>query len=309
MNLRDVTYVLKVAELKHFGKAAEQCFVSQPTLSGQIKKLEQELGVKLFERNNRFVELTNVGKEVVQHCRLMLEQAAAIKQVAQSYQEPMAGSLKLGVIPTVSPYLMPRVITPLKQRYPQNTLVLSEEFTGVLLQRLRHHEIDAAIIATEVDSNEFYSIPLFKEPFWLAYPRNHSISKVKSIEVCHLIDANLLLLAEGHCLAQQAMDLCRYSREGQGDMTDLRASSLETLLQMVAAGYGLTLIPALARTGYWAKNANITICQLELNKAYRNVVIVYRKSYPQVSALNNLAELIKANLPEDVEVLYKEENQ
>ena len=165
MNLRDVTYILKVAELKHFGKAAEHCFVSQPTLSGQIKKLEQELGIDIFERNNRSVEVTDVGAKVVHHCRLLQEQAHAIKQVAMSYQDPMTGSLKLGVIPTISPYLMPRILSPLKLKYPQNTLVLSEEYTDVLLQRLSAHEIDAAIVATEIDSNEFYSIPLYKEPF------------------------------------------------------------------------------------------------------------------------------------------------
>lgn len=302
MNLRDISYVLKVAELKHFGKAAQACFVSQPTLSGQIKKLEQELGVEIFERNNRIVELTSVGKEVVQHGLLMLEQADAIKNLALSYQDPMAGSLKLGVIPTVSPYMMPRILAPLKKRYPQNTLVLSEEFTDVLLQRLRLHEIDAAIIATQVDNNEFCTIPIFKEPFWLAYPSDHSISKVKSIEICHLLDANLLLLAEGHCLAQQTIDLCGQSRVGRSDMADLRASSLETLLQLVAAGYGSTLIPALARTGSWLKNKNISICQLDLNVAYRNVAIVYRKSYPRVRAIHNLVELIKMNLPEDVEL-------
>lgn len=303
MNLRDINYVLKVAELKHFGKAAEKCFVSQPTLSGQIKKLERELGVELFERNNRFVELTTVGKKVLQHCRLMLEQADAIKQLALSYQDPMAGSLKLGVIPTISPYLMPRILSPFKQGYPKSRLVLSEEMTDVLLQRLSQHEIDAAIVATQVNNNEFYSIPLFKEPFWFAYPSDHPISKIDSIELCHLSEANLLLLSEGHCLAQQAMDLCHHSRTEQGDMADLRAASLETLLQMVSAGYGTTLIPALARKGHWSEDPNITIRQLEVNMAYRNVAIVYRKSYPQVRALHNLAEVIRTNVPEDVQLI------
>ncbi|HEY5738764.1 MAG TPA: LysR family transcriptional regulator, partial [Gammaproteobacteria bacterium] len=168
MNLRDLKYIVAVADSGHFGRAARHCFVSQPTLSGQIKKLEAELGVMIFERTNRRVAVTPTGEEILRHARLMIEQSDAITQIARARQDPLAGPLRIGAIPTLSPYLMPLILLPLKKRHPQMKLVLSEETTETLLQRLAHHEIDAALLATAEDESDLDRIELFDEPFWIA---------------------------------------------------------------------------------------------------------------------------------------------
>lgn len=201
MNLRDLQYIIAVAETKHFGKAAARCFVSQPTLSGQIKKLEEELGVIIFERTNRSVEITPIGNAILEHARLIIEQADVIQQLAQAQQDPLAGPLRIGAIPTLSPYLMPLILMPLKKQHPQLKLVLSEELTDSLLERLRNHEIDAALLATPVEEHDLETIALFDEPFWLAHPREHEFYNKDEISREDLENTELLLLSEGHCLA------------------------------------------------------------------------------------------------------------
>jgi len=301
MNLRDLRYVLAVAETRHFGKAAERCFVSQPTLSGQIKKLEAELGVTLFERTKRSVEVTPIGREVLVHARNMVEQADAIVQLARSHQDPLEGPLRIGAIPTLSPYLMPLILVPLKQRYPQMRLVLSEELTDILLGRLSRHEIDAALIATPVDPGEFESMPLFEEPFWLAHPVDHRLYEVEDITLDDVDKRELLLLSEGHCLAGQVMELCRmHDRLEQGEGADLHAASLETLLQLVGAGFGLTLVPALAVRGSWLTDSGIIARPLAQDDARRRVSLVFRKSFPRRAALDAFAGVILDRLPNTV---------
>ncbi|MFP3873797.1 MAG: LysR substrate-binding domain-containing protein [Thiohalophilus sp.] len=301
MNLRDLQYILAVAETRHFGKAAGRCFVSQPTLSGQIKKLEDQLGVVIFERTNRSVEVTPIGEAILQHARLMMEQMNAIEQLAQAHQDPLAGPLRLGAIPTISPYLMPLILVPLKQQYPQLRLILSEEVTDTLIRRLQQHEIDAALLATPVDEPELEVMPLFDEPFWLAHPRDHAFYNKETITREDLENTELLLLAEGHCLARQAMEVCRLKeRSERGEMADLRAASLETLLQLVGAGFGSTLVPALAMRGSWTTGSGIVTRELDLPDAYRRVSLVYRTSYPRMEALNTLARVILEQLPNTV---------
>ena len=168
MNLRDLKYIIAVAETRHFGKAAERCFVSQPTLSGQIKKLEDELGVAIFERTQRSVQVTPVGETILEHARQIMEQAEIIEQLAEAQQDPLAGPLRVGAIPTLSPYLMPLILAPLKKQLPQMQLILSEELTDTLLARLHDHEIDAALLATPVEDTDLETLPLFHEPFWVA---------------------------------------------------------------------------------------------------------------------------------------------
>lgn len=310
MNLRDLKYIIAVAETRHFGKAAEQCFVSQPTLSGQIKKLEEELGVAIFERTNRSVEITPIGEEIVAHARQIIEQADVIQQLARAHQDPLAGPLRIGAIPTLSPYLMPLILVPLKQQHPQMKLVLSEEMTDTLLARLHHHEIDAALLATPVDTHEFNVIPLFDEPFWLAYPREHPFYYKDEITRRDLDDTELLLLSEGHCLAKQAMEVCHLKeRKEQGEMADLRASSLETLLQLVSAGFGLTLVPALAMRGSWTTDTGIVARKLEFKDAYRRVSLVFRKSFPRQKAMDVFASVILANLPNTVKRLDRKKKR
>ncbi|MCU7850944.1 MAG: LysR family transcriptional regulator [Candidatus Thiodiazotropha sp. (ex Monitilora ramsayi)] len=304
MNLRDLKYLIAVAETEHFGHAAARCYVSQPTLSGQIKKLEQELGVILFERTNRSVSITPVGTEIVKHAKLILEQADVIKQLAQAQRDPLAGALRVGAIPTVSPYLIPLILLPLKKRYPQMRLVLSEEITDMLTQRLLAHQIDVAILATEVKEPELEVMPLFEEPFWLAHPRDHEIYHKEEITRRDLSRINLLLLADGHCLTHQVMDVCRLRESAMDDeMADLRAASLETLLQLVGAGFGCTLVPALAIQGAWTTDSGIIARKLPLKDAFRRVQFVYRKTFPRKQALLALAEVIRSQLPNTVRAL------
>ncbi len=301
MNLRDLKYIIAVAESRHFGKAAERCFVSQPTLSGQIKKLEDELGIAIFERTNRSVEITPVGEEIVAHARQMMEQADAIEQLARAHQDPLAGPLRIGAIPTLSPYIMPLILAPLKKKLPQMKLTLSEELTDTLLDRLRNHEIDAALLATPAEEPGLETLPLFDEPFWVAYSRNHAFYEKERIRLRDLSNENLLLLAEGHCLADQAMDICHMEqRQTHGEMADLRASSLETLIQLVGAGYGITLVPALAMRGSWTTGSGVVAQPLAIATASRRVALVFRHSFPRRAALQAFAGIVLDNLPNTV---------
>ena len=304
MNLRDLRYLVTLADIRHFGQAARHCCVSQPTLSGQVKKLEEDLGVTLFERTRRSVETTSAGDAIVKQARQVLEQADALRQLARSCQDPLAGPLRMGAIPTLSPYLMPLILKPLNKQYPQTTLVLSEELTDVLMARLVKHEIDAALLATPVENPDLESIPLFDEPFWLVHPRGHTLSDKKVIKQRDLERSDLLLLSEGHCLAEQAMAVCHlHARGSQGDMADLRAASLETLLQMVGAGFGCTLLPALALKTATARDRSIITRQLKLPDTYRRVSLVYRRTYPRREMLEAFAGVVLENLPESVHPL------
>jgi LysR family hydrogen peroxide-inducible transcriptional activator len=289
-----------LAETRHFGQAAARSFVSQPTLSGQIKKLEDELGVALFERTKKHVALTPLGEALLPHARRAVEEAEALTQLARASHDPLAGPLRLGAIPTLSPYLMPLVLAPLKRKHPQLRLVLTEELTERLLERLRHHELDAVLIATPVNDAEFATRTLFDEPFWLAIPRKHPLYTKDTIERRDLDRLDLLLLAEGHCLAKQAMEVCHLRERAQsGEQADLRAASLDTLLQLVGAGMGATLLPALALR---SAGAGVVTRQLEVPDAYRRVSLVWRRSFPRVAAVEALAEVILANLPNTVRV-------
>jgi LysR family hydrogen peroxide-inducible transcriptional activator len=301
VNLRDLQYLIAVAETRHFGRAAQRCFVSQPTLSGQIKKLEEFLGVMLFERTNRSVTITPAGENILAHARKIMEQADAIEQLARSYQDPLAGPLRLGAIPTISPYLMPLILKPLQKQVAQMRLVLSEEKTDTLLARLHNHEIDAALLATAHPETDFKSVPLYREPFWLAFPRDHAFYTYDHIGREDLENTQLLLLSEGHCFADQVMDVCNIQERGLvGDMSNLRAASLETLLQLVSAGYGSTLVPALALGGSWASGSGIVTIRPDMPDAWRRVSLYYRPSFPRPQALTKLIEVIKASLPNTV---------
>lgn len=310
MNIRDLHYIIALADTLHFGDAARLCHVSQPTLSGQIKKLESELDVVLFERSNRSVAITPVGQQMLVHARLIVEQANTIIQLAKAQQDPVAGPLRVGAIPTLSPYLMPLILIPLIQQLPQLKLILSEELTEHLVQRLLRHEIDAALLATDIDEPDLVSIPLFDEPFWVAYAHDHAFYAREKIGLRDLENENVLLLADGHCLAQQAMHVCHISeRAQQGDMADLRAASLETLIQLVGAGFGVTLVPALAMQGSWTSGSGVVAQRLRAKDAKRRVCLVHRRSFPRQAALTALSNIILSNLPNTVSKLSRRSNK
>ncbi|RZA31132.1 MAG: LysR family transcriptional regulator, partial [Lysobacteraceae bacterium] len=244
MNLRDLKYLLALADHKHFGRAAAACFVSQPTLSTQIKKLEEELGVSLVERAPRKVMLTPAGLAAAERARRIVAEVEQMKEAARRSQDPEAGSVRLGLFPTLGPYLLPHVIPRIRARFPNLELLLVEEKSDVLLSRLHDGKLDAALLALPVHDEQLHSQFLFEEPFVLAVPEHHPLAARGSLGLSELNDQKLLLLEDGHCLREQALEVCRLS--GANEKSEFRATSLETLRQMVAANGGITLLPILA---------------------------------------------------------------
>ncbi len=301
MNLRDLRYLVAVAEQRHFGRAAKLCHVSQPTLSAQLKKLEGRLGVTLLERTNKSVTVTPLGEAVVQRARAALEQADAILEIAKAGRDPMAGPLILGVIPTLGPYLLPWILAPIGRRFPALELVLREDLTDHLLDQLRAHEIDAALMALPVADPDLAALPLFDEPFWVAFPPGHRFAGRARIADKDLLAEDLLLLAEGHCLRDQALSVCGLSEVAPaGRVGNLQATSLETLRQMVAAGYGCTLLPALALQAPRTRRSPVDAKPMRAAAASRRIAIVHRRSFPRVGCLEQLAAYIREKLPDSV---------
>lgn len=241
MNLRDYTYLVAVADQRHFGKAAEQCHVSQPALSMQLQKLEETLGVQLLERGHKQVRVTPAGDAVVKRARQLLLMAEEIKQTAALFHDPLSGDFRLGAFPTLAPYYLPKIVPGLHAALPKLNLLLVEEKTQRLVELLKSGELDAAFIALPIDDKELHAAPLFEDSFYLAVRKSHPFAKKKSITARDLRDERLLLLEEGHCLRTHALEAC--SVIGRNEYKEFRATSLETLLQMVGMGMGVTLVP------------------------------------------------------------------
>ena len=289
MNLQELRYFVAVAERRHFGRAAEACNVSQPTLSSQIKKLEDELGVRLFERTNKRVDLTPVGTQILAHARRALAEAGQMGTVAQAARDPLVGPLKLGVIPTLAPYLMPLILKPLKQAYPGLTLELWEDHTRWLIDGLRNHRLDAALLATPPDAPEITELMLFKEPLLAALPLNHRLAKAAKVDEEALAD-ELLVLADGNCLASQALEACGAGRARAGLAASMQASTLETLVNLVAAGYGATLLPALAADSF--RKREVVLRPLTGGSS-RTIRLASRPGFPRPQALRALEKVIR----------------
>ena len=290
MNLRDLRYLIALAELRHFGKAAEACFVSQPTLSTQIRKLEEELGVVLVERAPRKLMLTAAGQDVVLRARRIVAEVEQMKESARRSRDPEAGSLRLGVFPTLGPYLLPHVVPQLRERFPQLELLLIEEKSDVLLARLREGKLDATLLALPLHDDQLHAEWLFDEPFVLAAPRQHALASRTSLAMAELSDETLLLLEDGHCLREQALDVCRLT--GAQERTGFRATSLETLRQMVAAGVGVTLLPALSVHAPIVQPANIRLVPFTAPAPSRQIALVWRKSSALDAFLRTLADTV-----------------
>lgn len=294
MNLQDLKYLLAIAKHRHFGRAAEACNVGQATLSGQIRKLEQSLGVTLLERTNKRVSFTPVGNQVLDQARAALERTNEIESIAMAARDPLVGPLRLGVIPTLAPYLMPLILRPLRKKYPGLTLDLWEDQTHALIEGLRSRRLDAAILATPCTAPETTEIELFREPLLAAVPPDHQLAGNIALAEGTL-GSDLLVLAEGHCLANQALETCGASLFPQRNPRNaMHAGSLETLVHLVAAGYGTTLIPALAADSL--SRLGIVIIPF-LHKPFRTIRLASRPGFPRPQALRALEKVIKAAVP------------
>lgn len=295
MNLRDLKYLVALAEHKHFGRAAAACFVSQPTLSTQIRKLEEELGVPLVERAPRKVMLTPAGREAAARARRIVAEADQLKEAARRSRDPEAGTVRLGIFPTLGPYLLPHVIPRIRERFPQLELLLVEEKSDVLLTQLRHGQLDAALLALPVNDDQLHCQFLFEEPFVLAAPEGHPLTAHRSLSLDDLSEQRLLLLQDGHCLRDQALDVCHLA--GALEKSEFQATSLETLRQMVAANVGVTLLPMLAVKPPVARSSNIRLIPFEGKPLpNRRIAMVWRRSSATGAFLEQLAALF-AQLP------------
>lgn len=294
MNLQDLRYLVALAEHRHFGHAAEACHVSQPTMSNQIRKLEEELGVTLLERTNKRVDLTPVGAQILHHARQALIHTGQMEAIARAARDPLVGPLKLGVIPTLAPYLMPIILKPLRHAYPDLVIELWEDQTHVLVDSLRNHRLDAALLATPSDSPEITEIPLFEEPLLAALPPGHRLAGNKSVSEKDLAQ-ELLVLADGHCLANQALAACgaRAASQRTPLQASMQAATLETLVNLVAAGYGSTLVPALAAGSL--RHLDIVLRPLTGNSS-RTIRLASRPGFPRPQALRALEKVIRSRI-------------
>lgn len=291
MNLRDLGYLVALADHRHFGKAAAACFVSQPTLSTQIRKLEEELGVVLVERAPRKVMLTPAGRDAAERARRILDAVEQMKEAARRSQDPEAGTVRLGLFPTLGPYLLPHVVPGIRARFPQLELLLVEEKSDVLLAQLHDGRLDAALLALPIEDEQLQVEFLFEEPFVLAVPEAHALARRKSLSLKDLADQRLLLLADGHCLREQALDVCQLA--GSGEKSGFQATSLETLRQMVAAGVGVTLLPALAVQPPVAHSGDIHLLGFSDSKPSRRIAMLWRKSSAMGDFLLQLAAIFR----------------
>jgi LysR family hydrogen peroxide-inducible transcriptional activator len=291
MNLQELRYLVAVADHRHFGRAAEACNVSQPTLSSQIRKLEEELGVTLLERTNKRVDITPVGSQILAHAQRALAEAGQMEAVARAARDPLVGPLKLGVIPTLAPYLMPLILRPLRQAYPGLAIELWEDQTRSLIDGLRNHRLDAALIATTTDAPEITEIALFEEPLLAALPLDHRLVLELTITEEDLAD-ELLVLADGHCLANHALAACgpKSGAARNGLQGSMQAATLETLVNLVAAGYGTTLIPALAADSLGLRG--IALRPLA-GKSSRTIRLASRPGFPRPQALRAIEKVIR----------------
>jgi len=291
MNLQELRYLVAIAEHRHFGRAASSCNVSQPTLSSQIRKLEEELGVTLLERTNKRVVLTPVGSQILLHAQRALAEAGQMESVARAARDPLVGPLRLGSIPTLAPYLMPLILKPLKLAFPGLSIVLWEDQTRSLMDGLRNHRLDAALLATASDSPEITEIVLFNEPLLAALPVEHRFAKTKVVDEAALTD-ELLVLADGHCLANQALAACgsKHGHVRTGLQGAMQAATLETLVNLVAAGYGSTLIPALAADTLGQRGV---ILRPLAGGSFRTIRLASRPGFPRPQALRALEKVIR----------------
>ena len=292
MNLRALQYFVKLADLRHFSKAADACFVSQPTLSTQIKKLEEELGVQLVERSPKMIMLTPVGEEIANRSRLVLRDIEQIRTVARRSSNPAEGVLRLGLFPTLAPYFLPHVVPEVRRRYPLLRLQLAEEKTEDTVRMLQQGQLDAALLALPVNDEGMEVEVLFEEPFVLALPADHPLAAQSTVTLSDLEGAELLLLEEGHCLRDHALEVCALA--DAHERVDFHATSMETLRQMVAADVGITLMPLLSVKPPIAATDNVVVRPFADPAPTRTIALVWRSSSALSAFLRELSTCFKS---------------
>ena len=290
IKLKDLRYLVAVADTGHFGKAAERCFVSQPTLSAQLRKLEEYLGVVLVERQPRQALLTPAGAEIVARARRIVEASDEVVEIARTHRDPLAGRLRIAFLPTIGPYLLPAIAPRLHKALPRLELMFYEHQTAPMLERLHAGDIDMGVLALPVDLDGLVAQPLYDEPFVVAAPAKHPLAARKQVRIEDLSGLTLLLLEDGHCLRDQALDVC--SRIAVRESQDFRATGIETLRQMVAVDAGVTLLPELATRGAYAAARGVAIRPFTRPAPTRCIGAVWRKSSPRTTTLTAVSEII-----------------
>jgi LysR family hydrogen peroxide-inducible transcriptional activator len=300
MNISDLRYLVAVAEHRHFGHAAEACNISQPTLSTQLKKLEAELGVALLERNNRSVAVTPAGERVLRHARAILAETEMIRAIGAGECRPMTGTLAIGCIPTLAPYMLPWLLPALAAGFPDLKPVFTEDLTDHLVEAVSEHRLDVAFLALPAGGSDLDGEALFDENFLVACHPQHPFADVEAVLRQQMEQEDVLYLDDGHCLREQSMAICGGPSSG-GLGGDFRAASLETLRQLVAAGFGVTLLPAMA-AAQTANDRHIVVRPFA-GPAHRRVGMVWRKSYPGIETMRLLARTVRENAPDTVSVV------
>lgn len=301
MTLQELKYLIALADYGHFGKAAEACFISQSTLSTQIKKLEDFLGVTLIDRSLKRITPTPIGSEILSAARIIIEEAEHIRARAKHAQNPMERTLHLGVIPTLAPYYLPHALTLVHEQHPNLRLLLREELTPQLIEHLNDGKLDAALLALPIFDANLHVEPLFYESFFAALPASHRLTQKTMLSVSDFEDEKLLLLDEGHCLRDQALEVCGTGSRGR---EEVRATSLETLRQMVSMGLGLTLLPALAiKTEQHTGTPSLATRPFKIPTPGRTIGLVWRKRAPLPQTFEQLAATLKASLPPEVQAV------
>ena len=281
---------------RHFGHAAQRCFVSQPTLSAQLKKLEEYLGVQLIERQPRHITLTDAGKQIVARARLIVGATDDVLEIARSHRDPLAGRLRIALLPTIGPYLLPAMMAKIRKALPRLDLMLYEYQTTPMLQQLHDGAIDVGILALPVALDGLNSRALYHEPFMVAMPSDHPLAKRSSVRTADLNGETLLLLEDGHCLRDQALDVC--SRLDVNEKQDFRGTSIETLRQMVAAGAGVTLLPELATHGAYSTTRGVVVRPFIRPAPTRQIGAIWRQSSARGAAIEALCEIISSQAPQ-----------
>ena len=296
MTLTELRYIVAVARERHFGRAAEACFVSQPTLSVAIKKLEEELDIKIFERGSNEVTMTPLGESIVRQAQTVIEQAQGIREIAKRGKDPLAGPLRLGIIYTIGPYLLPDLVKNTIEHVPQMPLILQENFTVKLLDMLRTGELDCAIMAEPFPEGGLAIAPLYDEPFMAAVPRTHALATRTNVSSEELKRETMLLLGTGHCFRDHVLEVCpefaRFSSDTEGIQKSFEGSSLETIKHMVASGMGVTVVPALSVPR--EPQTYVAFIPFAEPVPTRRVVLAWRKSFTRYEAIAALRNAVYA---------------